>query len=352
VNPVSPPAPLAVLLSHAGREMGLPQHGWRVTPLAGDGSDRRFFRVRHGEHHFVALLSPRKNPSGIDENDSYWFIGRHLHASGVPVPRIHWVDRDAGHFLLQDLGDLHLQRHVRRSRSRRQLLKTYRQVVTLLVHLHRTAPRGFFADFCFDTPVYNAPFVHQRELEYFRDAFLVGYLGLAVDAEELRADFENLAKAAGADCGGLVMHRDFQSRNLMVHQGRLWLIDFQGMRFGPPAYDLAAFLIDPYVMLSAGLQEELTALYWSAAQRFLGVSRRAFREQFLAVRLCRNLQVLGAYGFLGKTKGKKDFLQYIPGAWRQLLGLLHGPCGNRYPRLTRLVTRAAGVVEITRKAGA
>jgi aminoglycoside/choline kinase family phosphotransferase len=299
----------------------------------------------------VALLSPRKNPSGIDENDSYWFIGRHLHACGVPVPRIHWADRQAGHFLLQDLGDLHLQRHVRRSRSRRQLLKTYRQVVTLLVHLHRTAHRGFLADFCFDTPVYNAPFVYQRELEYFRDAFLVGYLGLAVEAEDLRADFENLAEAAGADCGGLVMHRDFQSRNLMVHQGRLWLIDFQGMRFGPPAYDLAALLIDPYVMLSAGLQEELTALYWSAAQRFLGVSRRAFREQFLAVRLCRNLQVLGAYGFLGKTKGKKDFLQYIPGAWHQLLGLLHGPGGNRYPRLTRLVNRVAGTVEIMQKAG-
>jgi N-acetylmuramate 1-kinase len=344
VNTVASSDSLAELLTQAGCALDLPRHGWTVTALAGDGSDRRFFRVRHGEYRFVALLSPRRNPSGIDENDSYWFIGRHLHALGVSVPRIHWADRQAGYFLLQDLGDRHLQRQVQRPRSRRQLRGIYQEVLKLLIGLHSKAPRGFSSEFCFDTPVYDAPFVYRRELEYFRNAFLVGYLGLEVDAEDLRMDFEHLAETAGADCGGLVLHRDFQSRNLMVHQGRLWLIDFQGMRFGPPAYDLAALLIDPYVMLPANLQEELAALYWSAAQRFLPMSRRVFREQLLAVRLCRNLQVLGAYGYLGKSKGKRDFLQYIPGAWQQLLGFLHGPGGSRYPRLRRLVVSAAAAV--------
>jgi N-acetylmuramate 1-kinase len=336
---------LSTPLSRAARDLGLSQGGWRITALAGDGSDRRFFRVRQGERHFVALLAPRKATAGLDENDSYWLIGRHLHACGIPVPRIHWADRHAGQFLLEDLGDLHLQRHVRRLRSGDQLRKTYRRVISLLVHMHRKAPQGFSADFCFDNPVYDAPFVYQRELEYFRNAFLVGYLGLEVDVEDLRADFENLAEAAGADCGGMVLHRDFQSRNLMVHKGRLWLIDFQGMRFGPPAYDLAALLIDPYVMLPTDLQEGLTSLYWSAAQRFLGLSRRAFREQLLAVRFCRNLQVLGAYGFLGKAKGKKEFLQYVPGAWYQLLRLLDGSGGSRYPQLKHLVT---GLTEASR----
>lgn len=335
---ISSPDTFARLLSQAARDLGLSQGHWKVAALAGDGSDRRFFRVRQGERHFVALLTPRKAPSGLDENDSYWLIGRHLHACGVPVPRFHWADRHAGQFLLEDLGDLHLQRHVRRLRSREQLRKTYREVIKLLLHLHRNAPQGFSAEFCFDTPVYHAAFIYQRELEYFRNAFLVGYLGLELDVEDLRADFENLAEAAGADCRGMVLHRDFQSRNLMVHRGRLWLIDFQGMRFGPPVYDLAALLIDPYVMLPVDFQAELTSLYWSVAQRFLGISVRAFREQLLAVRLCRNLQVLGAYGFLGKTKGKKEFLQYIPGAWRQLLRLLDGPNGSRYPQLKRLVT--------------
>jgi hypothetical protein len=115
------------------------------------------------------------------------------------------------------------------------------------------------------------------------------------------------------------------------------------MRFGPPAYDLASLLIDPYVMLPADFQEELTSLYWSAAQRFLGMSQQVFREQLLAVRLCRNLQVLGAYGFLGKSKGKKDFLQYIPGAWHQLLRLLDGRSGSRYPQLKCLIFGVAGV---------
>ena len=101
------------------------------------------------------------------------------------------------------------------------------------------------------------------------------------------------------------MHRDFQSRNLMVHQGRLWLIDFQGMRFGPPAYDLAALLIDPYVTLPESLQQGLIELYWSAAGSFLGGDCQGFRQHLQAVRLCRNLQVLGAYGFSARSRRKR-----------------------------------------------
>lgn len=335
--------PLAGLLKAVSRDLGLSPDNWQYLALAGDGSDRRFFRIRQGERHFVALLSPRKNRSGIDENDSYWFIGRHLRACGVPVPEIIWADRDAGCFLLQDVGDGHLQRLVSRCRSQEQLQKIYRQALQVLVHLHRRAPHDFSGDFCFDTPVYDAPFVYQRELEYFRSAFLVGYLGLEVADHDLRRDFENLAETAATFSPGLVMHRDFQSRNLMVHQGRLWLIDFQGMRFGPPAYDLAALLIDPYVTLPESLQQGLIELYWSAAGCFLGGDCRSFREHLQAVRLCRNLQVLGAYGFLGKVKGKTDFFRYIPEAWRQLRELLRGPCDRRYPSLARLVTGVENV---------
>jgi aminoglycoside/choline kinase family phosphotransferase len=125
----------------------------------------------------------------------------------------------------------------------------------------------------------------------------------------------------------------------MVHRGDLWVIDFQGMRFGPPAYDLASLLLDPYVSLPWALQDSLADLYWAGIQHLLGGAYRHFRRHYLAVRLCRNLQVLGAYGFLGRVKGKTTFLAYIPGAWSQLRSLLTGPCHGWYPRLERLVKR-------------
>ncbi|MFZ2446255.1 MAG: phosphotransferase [Syntrophobacteraceae bacterium] len=311
-----------------------------IAPLFGDGSDRRFFRIFSGDTTFVALVSPRTRGDGIDENDSYLKIGRHLRARGIPAPRIFFADVENGRFLLEDAGDLHLQGFVQR--NRRDLEKIYRRVILMLASVHRKAPEGFSPDFCFDAPLYDARFIFERELEYFRKYFLNGCLRLEIDPEKLRPDFENLAEAAGARDMRFVFHRDFQSRNIMVRGGGLRLLDFQGMRFGPPAYDLASLLVDPYVKLPRGLQERLARLYRSSAGRLFDASGGEFYRTYAAVRLCRNMQVLGAFGFLGLVKGKRYFLDYIPWAWGQLREWLSGTCRGRYPRIEKLVARFDG----------
>lgn len=309
----------------------------RVEALAADGSERRFFRVRCLARHGVVLISPRQKQDGIDENDSYFAIGNHLYQRQVPVPRIFWADLNRGYFLLEDLGDFHLQT-VARARGR-DLSRVYRRAVRLLVGLHRKAADGFKADYCFDTPVYDPAFVYQRELEYFRERFLNGFLGLEIGPEDLRPDFEHLAEAAGQTSCSHVIHRDFQSRNILVCARELRIIDFQGMRFGPPAYDLASLLIDPYVGISPRLEQSALAWYWRRARGFLGGSFRDFRDGYGVLRLCRNLQILGAYGYLGLVKGKPHFLRYIPQAWRQLRYWISHVMGGRYPALRKLVMR-------------
>jgi aminoglycoside/choline kinase family phosphotransferase len=121
----------------------------------------------------------------------------------------------------------------------------------------------------------------------------------------------------------------------MVSGGRLRLVDFQGMRSGPPAYDLASLLADPYVTLERNLQDQLEGLYRRAAERTLGIPGRAFTESYISVRLCRNLQMLGAFGFLGVARGKKQFLTYIPRALRQLQEWLAGRCRRQYPAIVK-----------------
>ena len=308
----------------------------KVAPLFADGSDRKFFRISCGASSFIALVSPRVKEGTTDENDSYLLIGRHLYSQRVPAPRMVYADARTGRFLLEDAGDLHLQRFALSHRV--NLERIYGHVIRMLAALHRRAPEGFHPDFCFDTVLYDPPFVYERELDYFRRSFLNGYLGLAIAAEDLRPDFENLADAAGVSRSRFVLHRDFQSRNIMVSRGSLRLLDFQGMRFGPPAYDLASLLIDPYVQIPPRLQERLTGMYWSAAGRFLGCTSAEFLKKFAAVRLCRNLQILGAFGFLGIVKGKKHFLEYIPPAWEQLLLHLRGSCRGMLPRLEGVVS--------------
>jgi hypothetical protein len=330
------------LVEKAGQVLGSSEN-IRVKPLFGDGSDRRFLRIFCGSSSLIGLISPRSRKDSTDENDSYFQIGNHLFSKRLPVPRILYADVGEGRFLLQDVGDMHLQTFVR---SRRSCLEPiYNHVVAMLCALHRKAPQGFKPDFCFDSPVYDPAFVYERELDYFRKRFVNGFMGLQIGPDELRPDFEALAEAAGVDKSFLVFHRDFQSRNIMVCRAGLFLLDFQGMRFGPPEYDLASLLIDPYVNVPEWLQDKLVSKYWSSNGRLLGVSKGDFIKKFSAVKLVRNLQILGAFGFLGIVKGKRQFLSYIPLAFEHLDRRLRKSRPMGLPRLEKLVSsiRRAGL---------
>ena len=151
-------------------------------------------------------------------------------------------------------------------------------------------------------------FVLQGECRYFVQAFLNDYLGMDTAGEDLTSEFNRLADAIMAARPMGFMHRDFQSRNIMVMKNRFYLIDFQGGRIGPPHYDLASLLIDPYVDLPFAMRETLL-VYFSEqlAQRTPGIPAAEIQNVYRYCALARNLQILGAYGFLTRRKGKPHF---------------------------------------------
>lgn len=320
-------------------QWGFDLDGKSLRPLAGDGSDRLFFRVHQPHGRYVVLVSPRRK-APIDENDAVWHIGRHLHRVGVPVPGLLHADVHGGVFVFQDLGSVHLYDLVQKGPSRNRLRTLYHEAVRVLVRCQRRAWQGFSSTWCHDGSRYDENFVYERELLYFQRAFLEGLMGLKTPPLEVDEDFQRIALKAGEDRFGLVFHRDFQSRNLMVSQGSLWVIDFQGMRFGPPEYDLAALVLDPYVMLPLWLREELVQLYWRHMKDLLGGSYNLFRERFATVALCRCLQFLAAFAYLGMVKRKRDFLNHIPAGWQRLQELLGGNLGAVYPGLCRYLQRS------------
>jgi aminoglycoside/choline kinase family phosphotransferase len=175
----------------------------------------------------------------------------------------------------------------------------------------------------------------ERECRYFVWAFVQKYLGLAVDEALLRPDFERLLTGACSEEAPFFLHRDFQSKNLFVQGKHLRVLDFQGGRLGPLGYDLAALLIDPYVNLSPARQEELLSLYQDLLEQRHSVDRQSFRDQYEHLALCRNLQILGAFGFLTRVKGKSQFARYIPGAVAGLRRRLAARA-EAFPRLTAL----------------
>jgi hypothetical protein len=217
-----------------------------------------------------------------------------------------------------------------------EVLALYRLALKLLVHQQIEAEKGFDPAWCFDTPAVTRPFLLERECRYFVWAFLRGYLGLEVDEADLAGDFNRLLAGSRPEESPFFLHRDFQSKNLFVQGEELRVLDFQGARLGPLGYDVAALLIDPYVNLSPALQEELLAFYLDLLEARLPVKPWDFREHYRHIALCRNLQILGAFGFLTRVKGKTQFAPYIPNALAGLR-LRLAPLSGFYPRLTALV---------------
>lgn len=308
-----------------------------AQPLAGDGSDRRFFRLP-GSPTRVLLWHPYAPGREVTENDSYFRIGKHLRGKGIPVPEIFHYCPEEGWMLLEDLGDISLEGFLKSQKADTQVRFQYRQALDILVQMQVDGKEGFDTGWCFDTPVVDGLFLRERECLYFVLAFLQGCLGLKIAAIELAEDFDRLIQSAVATHGLYFLHRDFQSRNLMIKNGRLRVIDFQGGRLGPLGYDVAALLIDPYVGLSPQWQEEFLAYYLQELHKKVAVDETAFRRQYAYLALSRNLQILGAYGFLTKVKKKAYFARYIPAAVQELQRRVREKAGE-FPRLEEVVSQ-------------
>ena len=273
--------------------------------LYGDGSDRNFYRIRTGAKTFILL----EHLGGGRENDSYYNIGTLLYECGIAVPRFEAHKRE-GLFLLEDLGDEHLLSRVK-GEGRANVETWLRKAVDLLISIQEKATPGLKESFCFDTVRYDRALALERESHYFRDAFLRGYLSMPDLPPLLEDELVDLAAKVEGEEPLVFLHRDFQSRNLMIKNERLYVIDFQGARFGPPHYDLAALLWDPYMDLSPELRERLFAYY---LEKTYAPDKELFRKRFTYVGLHRAMQVLGAFGFLTKVKGKVFFESHIPAA--------------------------------------
>ncbi|OGP75287.1 MAG: hypothetical protein A2Y80_04570 [Deltaproteobacteria bacterium RBG_13_58_19] len=311
-----------------------------VQTLAGDGSDRRFYRLA-GDPSLILLYQPHPPGRGVNENDSYFSLGRHLRTQGVPVPEIYAYSREEGWLLLEDLGDLSLEVVIKNASGEEAIRGWYNQALAVLVRMQLKGREGFDPSWCFDTPVMDRSFLWERECTYFVQAFLQGYLGLEVDPADLAPDFDRLLEGALPREAAYFLHRDFQSRNLFIKGGALRVIDFQGGRLGPLGYDVAALLIDPYVALSPVWQEELLNNYLNLLKERLPLDLLEFREQYYHLALGRNLQILGAFGFLTRVKGKDYFAGYIPDALTGLRRRLQERPGE-FPRLEKVLAGMAG----------
>ncbi|MCK4413049.1 MAG: phosphotransferase [Candidatus Eisenbacteria sp.] len=333
-----------VLLLGSGEPTGLSPV---LTPLAGDGSRRRIYRVHRAGLRTVAVANPlpadRVHP---DENEAFLAVREYLHRRNIRVPRFYAADLGRGFLLLEDLGDERLSDRVE-AEDWRDTYVLYKQAVQILVRMQAPGTPGYRADWT-SNPAYTEDFIVEQEAGYFHRELALGAAESAEPFAGIEPECRRLAGLAlGAETAGtrgvsesVFMHRDFQSRNLMVSLEGLAVIDFQGARLGPPGYDLAALLCDPYVHLPAQHRDEFVALYRQEAGRagvraVVEMTADGWRAHFLANAANRLMQALGAFAKLGIHEGRPGFSEHVPAGLALLAEILDAL--GETPRLRRLV---------------
>ncbi len=301
--------------------------------LAGDGSDRRWYRLTAGQRTLIMVDHGIREGNGPLEVDAFIDIGRHLHLQNIAVPELVAWDRFAGLVFMEDLGDVNLQSSVRNAADPNRIMVLYQAVIEEWARLATNGHEGFDPGWTCQTRHYDRELILEKECRYFVDAFLNGYLDMAADYTACQSEFEHLAERIMVYAIDGLIHRDCQSRNIMVKNNRFYFIDFQGARPGPVQYDLASLLIDPYVALPSKLQERLLDYGFEQFAGTSPIDRQRFLSGYRYCALSRNLQILGAFGFLDRVKNKPYFKDYIPMAIQSLNRCLDTFNKDEFPSL-------------------
>ena len=287
--------------------------------LTADGSPRRYYRLTAGDTSLIGAVG-----TSPEENEAFANIARQMRSQGLPAPEVYILSDDRMRYLQEDLGDTSLFELLMAAQARNGFadneMELLRSVMRLLPDIQWQTAEGFDFTQCYPTPELNRRGI-QWDLHYFKYCFLKA-TRMEFDEERLEDDFDHLATILLQDSDQVFMYRDFQSRNVMIRDGKPWLIDFQGGRRGPIEYDLVSFLWQARARFSPEIRKELIAEYLRSAQRYRPFDEEVFHQRLQYFVLFRTLQVLGAYGYRGYFEHKAHFVQSIPMAIDNLRSLL------------------------------
>ncbi|MDE6286600.1 MAG: phosphotransferase [Muribaculaceae bacterium] len=289
-----------------------------VDGLAASGSNRRYYRL-NGVRPLVGVLGTSR-----EENEAFIELANHFGQRGLPVPEVVAVAHDNMAYLQSDLGDSILFNAIEKGRLTRSFSAEEKGLLSatirLLPDLQFNGAVGLDFSKCYPLPQFDTRSV-LWDLNYFKYCFLKA-TGLEFSEDRLEDDFQAMAEVLMRSMSSTFMYRDFQSRNVMLVDGKPFFIDFQGGRKGPYFYDVASFLWQAKANFPDSLREELIKEYIDSLRRYVPVDENYFMEQLRHFVLFRTLQVLGAYGFRGYFEKKPHFMQSVPFAVANLRELL------------------------------
>lgn len=313
------------------KTVGLPVS--RIEKIPQSGSDRIYFRIYSNDSTFIATYG--KNTR---ENDTFIYFSNHFRACGSPVPEILGVNENKTIYLQEDFGNVSLLNKLDELGFTEEVYGLFQLSLRQLAHLQIKGDYNLDYQRCITSKEFGRQAI-TSDLLYFKYYFL-DTLQIPYDKEKLLAEFDELATFLTNTDYKFFMFRDFQSRNVMIKDGQVHYIDFQGGMKGALQYDVASMLWQARAELPEEWKRSLLEYYIDCAEQKLPapINRPRFISQYNGYVLIRLLQVLGAYGFRGLFERKAHFLTSIPLALTNLKSFLSNKLeGIEVPEFDRLL---------------
>jgi aminoglycoside/choline kinase family phosphotransferase len=308
-----------------------------IIPLPPSGSNRQYFRLIKNDFTAIAAYNPDRA-----ENEAFLYITGKLKASGVNVPEIYASNLDQHVYLQQDLGDMDLFKKKTEDGhgTNEDYIFWYKKVIESMPAIQYKAAENFDFTQCYPRHAFDRQSMHW-DLNYFKYHFLkLAYTPF--HEQKLEDDFHVFIDFLMEAPSEFFLYRDFQSRNIMIYDEKVWFIDYQGGRKGALQYDLASLLFEAKTTLSPDVRIMLLNYYLDVFSKYSFFDRKSFMKYFPGFALIRILQAFGAYGYRGYFERKPYFLQSIPPAISNLSWLLSNyDLGVKVPHLSETLLKMA-----------
>ncbi len=278
-----------------------------IVSLPLSGSARSYFRLSNDAVSAIGVYN-----DDDAENQAFVSFAEHFAQAGLPVPEVLQVDFKNHVYIQQDLGDLSLFDLMQRESDESKVLceKYLQETIDLLPEIQVLGHKGLDYSIAYPRESFDAQSM-RWDLNYFKYHFLK-LSGLNFNEQKLENDFDEIIRVLDAASRDFFLFRDFQTRNIMISEGKVWFIDFQGGRKGFPAYDLASLLFDAKADITHALRQSLLEQYLDGLEALSNLKAADFLLLYPGFVLIRKLQAMGAFGFRGIFEQKTHFIQSIP----------------------------------------
>jgi len=290
-----------------------------ISALPQSGSYRQYYRISGNSKSAIGVFNP-----DLKENNAFISFTKHFKSKGLNVPEFYIDDKKSGTYLIEDLGNVGLFSFLSENRKGNELsekvISYYKKSIEHLIRFQFDGNKGLAYSVCYPRSSFDKQSI-MWDLNYFKYYFLK-LTKTVFDEQLLENDFNKFAEFLLSTDMNNFMYRDFQSRNIMMKDEKLYFIDYQGGRKGALQYDVASLLFDAKADLPQKIRDELVEFYIEIFSRKTKINREEFLKYYYGYVLIRILQAMGAYGFRGMYEKKIHFLKSIPFAIKNLKWLM------------------------------